>query len=70
MAEQTKIPGEYICRNIPKDDYLVIGYAEQVTSYKHLGSIIATEDENWGNGEILVKLKLQTGKEEKDKKKK
>ncbi|MGD8991376.1 MAG: hypothetical protein PVI00_07980 [Desulfobacterales bacterium] len=69
LAEQTKVPGEYIYKNIPKDDYIVIGYASRVTDYKHLGSIIETEDENWGNGEIFVNIKLQTGKDKKDKKK-
>jgi hypothetical protein len=69
LAEQTIVPGEYIYRNIPKDDYIVIGYADRVTDYKHLGSIIESGDENWGNSEIFVNLKLQTGKDKKDKKK-
>jgi hypothetical protein len=69
LAEQTKIPGEYIYKNIPKDDYIVLGYADQVTDYKHLGSIIESIDENWGIGEIFVNLKLQTGKKRKDKEK-
>ena len=70
LAEQTKIPGEYIYRSIPKDDYIVIGYADRVTDYKHLGTTIVSGDKNWGNGEILVKLKLQTGKTKKEKKEK
>ena len=68
LAEQTKIPGEYIYRNIPKDDYVVIGHADRVTDYKHLGDLIESRDKNWGKDEIFVKLKLQTGTDDKDKK--
>jgi hypothetical protein len=68
LAEQTKIPGEYIYRNIPKDDYIVIGYADRATDYKHLGDFIASRNKSWGKGEILVTLKLLTGTDDKDKK--
>ena len=60
LAEQTKIPGEYIYKNIPKDDYVIIGYAARVTDYKHLGDLIESRDKKWGKGEISVNLKLHT----------
>jgi hypothetical protein len=70
-ALQTTTPGEYRCGGVPKDDYVVIGHADWVTAYKHLGSMVESDDDNWENGEIFVNLKLQTGKKEKkDKKKK
>ena len=69
LALSTNVPGEYFCPGLAKDDYIVIAHAEEVTDYKHLGKIIDSEDENWGNGEIYVNLKLQTGKDKKDKNK-
>jgi hypothetical protein len=67
-ALQTTTPGEYRCSGVPKDDYVVIGHADWVTAYKHLGSMVESDDKNWENGEIFVNLKLQTGKKEKEKK--
>jgi hypothetical protein len=54
--------GEFIFKSVPHDPegYLVLGHADRITDYKHLGRLVEAGDPNWGNGEIFKKLILMT----------
>ena len=62
LAQTTNTPGEYIFRAVSQDPggYLVLGHADRVTDYKHLGRLVEADDPNWGVGEISRKLILMT----------
>jgi hypothetical protein len=55
-------PGEYICPTVAQDEYVVIGYGNADTSYRHIGSsaTIGMDDPNWGKGDIVTNLILMT----------
>jgi hypothetical protein len=63
-ADKTGISGEFIFKSVPHDPegYIVLGRADRITDYKHLGRFVEADDPNWGTGEIYRKLILMTDK--------
>ena len=55
-------PGEYVCPTVAQGEYVIIGYGNANTSYRHIGSkaTISADDPSWGKGDIVTNLILIT----------
>ncbi|MCG7852961.1 MAG: hypothetical protein MIO92_10610 [Methanosarcinaceae archaeon] len=62
-AESPGGTGEYLCHDLAQDEYVIIGYGNEDTAYRHIGGSPVSIDANdpaWGNADIVRDLILMT----------